>query len=175
VRTGEPRSAAANVVRRIADRANDYRPVNRAPRKRLDPLLLDEQLCFALYSASLAMTKAYKPLLESLGLTYPQYLVLLALWENDGIPLRELAERLHQDSGALTPVVKRLEAEGHVSRQRDPKDERNLAIVLTERGRELRQQAKRVNASIGVACGLDGDEAAKLRQTLRELRTSLTG
>jgi DNA-binding MarR family transcriptional regulator len=144
------------------------------PKKRTDPLLLDEQLCFALYSASLAMTKAYKPLLENLGLTYPQYLVLLTLWENDGISLRELAERLHQDSGALTPVVKRLEAEGHVRRERDPNDERNLAILLTESGRALRQQAKRVNAAIAVACGLDGDEAAKLRQTLRDLRASLS-
>jgi MarR family transcriptional regulator, organic hydroperoxide resistance regulator len=143
-------------------------------KKRPDPLLLDEQLCFALYSTSLAMTKAYKPLLESLGLTYPQYLVLLTLWENDGIPLRELAERLHQDSGALTPIVKRLEAEGHVRRERDPGDERNLAIVLTESGRALRQQAKRVNAAIAVACGLDGDDAAKLRQTLHALRASLT-
>jgi DNA-binding MarR family transcriptional regulator len=148
--------------------------VKSKPKKRPDPLLLDEQLCFALYSTSLAMTKAYKPLLENLGLTYPQYLVLLTLWEKDGIPLRELAERLHQDSGALTPVVKRLEADGHVRRARDPSDERNLAIQLTESGRALRQRAKRVNAAIAMACGLDGEEAAKLRQTLRALRASLT-
>jgi DNA-binding MarR family transcriptional regulator len=148
--------------------------VKSAHKRRVDPLLLDEQLCFALYSASLAMTKAYKPMLDGLGLTYPQYLVLLVLWEHEGIPLRELAGRLHQDSGALTPVVKRLEAEGHVIRDRDPKDERNLAISLTESGRALRQQAKRINAAIGVACGLEGDEATQLRQTLHELRASLT-
>jgi DNA-binding MarR family transcriptional regulator len=141
--------------------------------KNSDSLLLDQQLCFALYSASLAMTKLYKPLLESIGLTYPQYLVMLVLWENDGIPLRELAERLHQDSGALTPVVKRLEAEGHVRRQRDPEDERNLAIRLTETGRALRARAKRVHSAVGQACGLGSGEVASLRQTLLDLRASL--
>ena len=95
-----------------------------------DRLKLDQQLCFALYSTSLAMTKVYKPLLEAVGLTYPQYLMMLVLWESDGLTLKELAKRLHQDSGALTPVLKRLEAEGYVTRKRSLQDERNLSICL---------------------------------------------
>jgi DNA-binding MarR family transcriptional regulator len=142
--------------------------------KIVDPLGLDEQLCFALYSASLAMTKAYAPMLERLGLTYPQYLVLLALWEKDRVSLRELASRLHQDSGALTPVVKRLEAQGHLRRERNPSDERNLAIVLTRAGRGLRREAKRVHASIGRACGLRLGEESDLRRALWALRARLT-
>src|SRR3954463_1874064 len=94
-------------------------------------LLLDNQLCFALYSASLAMTKLYKPLLDELGLTYPQYLVMLVLWEGDGRTVSELGERLSLDSGTLTPLLKRLEAAQLVSRIRDTEDERRVHIMLT--------------------------------------------
>lgn len=138
-----------------------------------DPLLLDQQLCFALYSTSLAMTKVYKPLLEEVGLTYPQYLMMLVLWENDRLPLKELARRLHQDSGALTPVLKRLEAEGYVTRQRNAEDERNLSIELTESGRALRERAKKINGTIGAYCALGDAEMTQLRENLMTLRAKL--
>lgn len=138
-----------------------------------DPLLLDQQLCFALYSTSLAMTKVYKPLLEEVGLTYPQYLMMLVLWENDRLPLKELARRLHQDSGALTPVLKRLEAEGYVTRQRNAEDERNLSIELTESGRTLRERARKINGTISSYCALGDAEMTRLRENLMTLRAKL--
>ncbi|GAC1035857.1 MarR family transcriptional regulator [Pseudomonas sp. No.117] len=138
-----------------------------------DPLLLDQQLCFALYSTSLAMTKVYKPLLEEVGLTYPQYLMMLVLWENDHLPLKELARRLHQDSGALTPVLKRLEAEGYVTRQRSAEDERNLSIELTAQGRTLRERARKINGTIGGYCALGDAEMTELRENLMALRSKL--
>ena len=101
---------------------------------------LDNQLCFALYSASLATTKLYKPLLQPWGLTYPQYLVMLALWENDDCTVSELGERLFLDSGTLTPLFKRMESAGWLQRQRDSADERRVRIVLTAAGRELREK-----------------------------------
>src|SRR5436190_2142305 len=101
-------------------------------------LLLDNQLCFALYSASLAMTKLYKPLLDELGLTYPQYLAMLALWEQDGLMVSELGKRLRLDSGTLTPLLKRMEAAGLVARTRDAQDERRVHISLTASGRRLK-------------------------------------
>ena len=138
-----------------------------------DPLLLDQQLCFALYSTSLAMTKVYKPLLEEVGLTYPQYLMMLVLWENDQLPLKELARRLHQDSGALTPVLKRLEAEGYLTRQRNAEDERNLSIELTERGRALREQARKINGTVSGYCALGDAQLDQLRENLKALRARL--
>jgi DNA-binding MarR family transcriptional regulator len=138
-----------------------------------DPLFLDAQLCFALYSTSLAMTKVYKPLLESLGITYPQYLVMLVLWEEDRITLKTLSERLHQDPGALTPVVKRLEVEGYLRRKRNAEDERNLAIELTEKGRALRTKGTKVNAAIFRACAMDDSEMGRLRKALVGLRGRL--
>ena len=138
-----------------------------------DPLLLDQQLCFALYSTSLAMTKVYKPLLEEVGLTYPQYLMMLVLWENDRLPLKELARRLHQDSGALTPVLKRLEAEGYVTRQRNAEDERNLSIELTEAGRALRERAREINGTISGYCALGDAQMNALRENLMTLRAKL--
>ena len=101
---------------------------------------LDNQLCFALYSASLATTKLYKPLLQPWGLTYPQYLVMLALWENDDCMVSELGERLFLDSGTLTPLLKRMESAGWLQRRRDRADERRVRIVLTAAGRELREK-----------------------------------
>src|SRR3954463_5660435 len=107
-------------------------------------LLLDNQLCFALYSASLAMTKLYKPLLDDLGLTYPQYLVMLVLWEGDGLMVSELGQRLRLDSGTLTPLCKRREGAGFVSRMRAVEDERRVLIHLTAPGRRLKARAARV-------------------------------
>ena len=107
-----------------------------------DMLKLDNQLCFAVYSTSLAMTRLYKPLLDKLGLTYPQYLVMLALWERDGLTVSELGERLFLDSGTLTPLLKRLEAAGLLVRLRDVQDERRVRITLTGQGRALRDGAQ---------------------------------
>lgn len=133
-------------------------------------LHLDNQLCFALYSASLMMTKAYKPLLEKLGLTYPQYLVMLILWEKDGIGLKDIAERLITESGALTPVLKRLEQQGLLTRQRIPDNERALEIKLTKEGKALQQQAFAVLQQIGLACGMELTELVRLRTELQQLR-----
>lgn len=104
-------------------------------------LLLDNQLCFAMYSASLAMTKTYKKLLGELGLTYPQYLVLMVLWEQDGMIVSELGKRLYLDSGTLTPLLKRLETMGLLHRQRDSADERRVAVTLSDAGKALKQRA----------------------------------
>ena len=103
-----------------------------------NPLLLDSQLCFALYSTSLAMNKVYRKLLGGLDLTYPQYLVMLVLWEGDGITVTDIGERLFLDSATLTPLLKRLEAAGLVSRTRAQADERQVIVALTRQGRELR-------------------------------------
>ena len=136
-------------------------------------LLLDNQLCFALYSASLTMTKVYKPLLEAIGLTYPQYLVMLVLWERDGLPLKDIGERLFLDSGTLTPLLKRLETAGRIHRARDPGDERQVIITLTEEGKALGRTAKSISTDILRATGLDGKVAGRLRSDLIQLRRGL--
>ncbi|WP_258405618.1 MarR family winged helix-turn-helix transcriptional regulator [Shewanella zhangzhouensis] len=136
-------------------------------------LLLDNQLCFALYSTSLAMTSLYKPLLEPLGLTYTQYLIMLILWEQDGMGLKDIAERLGQQSGALTPVIKRLESQGLVHRRRSDEDERSLVISLTEAGKAMEQQALEVNQCIISHCGMEIPELQALKQLLDDLRYKL--
>lgn len=137
-------------------------------------LKLDNQLCFALYSTSLAMTKAYKPRLEALGLTYPQYLVMLVLWQQDGVTLRDIAEKMWMDSGALTPVLKRLEQQGLLTRRRVSGNERALEICLTQAGQLLKTQAAAVVLEIGNACGLEFSELVNLRQQLQQLRQQLS-
>ena len=137
-----------------------------------DPLRLDEQLCFALYAASRALTRVYAPLLEPLGLTYPQYLVMLVLWEHDGASVKQLGERLALDSGTLTPLLKRLEQHGMVTRRRDPDDERVVRIDLTAEGKKLRGKARRVPTELACRAGFDpGDERerAQLARLRREL------
>ena len=114
----------------------------------IDPLHLDNQLCFALYSSSLLLTKAYKPLLAEIGLTYPQYLAMLALWEDDGVTVGTLGARLFLDSGTLTPLLKRLEAAKLVKRVRSDADERQVLIHLTEKGRALRKSAATIPARL---------------------------
>ena len=136
-------------------------------------LALDMQLCFALYSASLAMTKLYKPLLAPLGLTYPQYLVMLVLWEEDGQPVSAIGERLTLDSGTLTPLLKRLEAAGLVQRLRDAGDERRVLIQLTAEGRAMKAQAQRVPKEVLCATDCQLDEISQLTQRLRALRDNL--
>ena len=137
-------------------------------------LALDRQLCFALYSASLAMTKAYKPLLEPLGLTYPQYLAMLVLWETDGVSVSQLGERLRLDSGTLTPLLKRLEAQALVQRLRDASDERRVLLRLTAAGRALKARARTVPQAIACAIACDLQQLADLTTRLGALRDQLT-
>jgi len=150
------------------------RPASPAERASGDGWLqLDRQLCFALYSASLAMTKRYKPLLDPLGLTYPQYLVMLVLWESDGISVGDLGERLCLDSGTLTPLLKRLETAGHVRRERDRADERRVHVHLTPSGRALRARAQVVPRTLARASGCGADEIAAMVARLKTLREQL--
>ena len=137
-------------------------------------LLLDNQVCFALYSASLAMTKLYKPLLDAIGLTYPQYLVMLVLWEQDGPTVSELGERLFLDSGTLTPLLKRLETSGLVERQRDPQDERRVRITLTSQGRALRDQAVAIPQCVLQSSQCSIAELTALTTELKQLRDRLS-
>lgn len=136
-------------------------------------LRLDNQVCFALYSASLAMTKLYKPLLDAIGLTYPQYLVMLVLWERDGVTVSELGERLFLDSGTLTPLLKRLEAQGHIARLRDVQDERRVRITLTPAGRALREGAERIPPCVLESSQCSIAELTTLTAELRQLRDRL--
>jgi DNA-binding MarR family transcriptional regulator len=138
-------------------------------------LLLDNQLCFALYSTSLAMTKFYKPLLEELGLTYPQYLAMLVLWERDGLMVSELGERLYLDSGTLTPLLKRLEAAGLVARTRDVQDERRVHISLTAAGRKLKARAQKIPGCVLSASQCSIPELVQLTGQIRALRERLAG
>ena len=135
--------------------------------------LLDNQLCFALYSASLAMTKAYKPHLDAVGLTYPQYLVLLVLWEQDDQTVSEIGDRLYLDSGTLTPLLKRLEASGYIQRQRDPEDERRVRIVLTTTGKQLKRKVQAVPQTLFEATQCSRKETAAFTETLKALRHNL--
>lgn len=132
-------------------------------------LLLQDQLCFALYAASRSVTTRYRPLLEELGLTYPQYLVMLALWEQDSVSVRELGASLQLDSSTLSPLLKRLEAAGLISRRRRPDDERSVAVTLTRAGAELRERARSVPLAIGEAMGLTPEQDATAKQLLRLL------
>ena len=134
---------------------------------------LDNQLCFALYSTSLAMTKVYKPLLAEMGLTYPQYVVMLVLWEADGLMVSEIGERLFLDSGTLTPLLKRLEANGLITRVRYTGDERRVHIKLTDGGRALKKSAEKIPACIMALTQCDIPELLSLGQELKTLRERL--
>jgi DNA-binding MarR family transcriptional regulator len=137
------------------------------------PLSLASQLCFAVYSTAHAFNRIYKPLLDPLGLTYPQYLVMLVLWEHDDQSVKALGERLFLDSGTLTPLLKRLEAAGLVRRTRDRADERQVRIALTEAGAALRARAKSVPAAIACASGLGAEDAEQTRDRLLDLQAAL--
>ena len=131
---------------------------------------LDRQLCFALYSSSLLMTKLYKPVLGALGLTYPQYLVLLALWQADAMGVGELGEQLYLDSGTLTPLLKRMETAGWLSRERATHDERRVIVKLTPAGRALRRKAAHVPVDVACATGCKLTEINELTTQLQMLR-----
>ena len=138
-----------------------------------NPLRLEHQLCFATHAAALALQKVYRPLLRPLGLTYPQYLALLVLWEEPEVTLGELGRRLLLDSGTLTPLVKRLEQAGWVMRRRDEADERRLLVSLTPAGRRLRDKARDIPACMLQTCGLQAQEAQRLKQRMDSLRQQL--
>jgi len=133
-------------------------------------LQLDHQLCFALYSASLAMTKLYKPLLAPLGLTYPQYLALLCLWESDGVTVSHLGERLQLDSGTLTPLLKRMEAAGWLRRERSAEDERRVLVWLTPAGQALKTQARAIPQCVLQAAECSLRDIQTLTTQVRALR-----
>ncbi|MDA2803893.1 MarR family winged helix-turn-helix transcriptional regulator [Nocardiopsis suaedae] len=138
-----------------------------------DPLSLDAQLCFTVYAASRALTGLYRDLLADLGLTYPQYLVMLVLWERGPVPVKELGAALRLDSGTLSPLLRRLEAAGLVGRERSGSDERVVRAVLTERGAAMRERAERIPERVLCATGLDGQEARTLRALLDRVTSSL--
>ena len=137
------------------------------------PLRLDSMLCFALYATAHAFTRFYKPRLEALDLTYPQYLVFVALWEKDGVTVSALGSRLYLDSGTITPLIKRLEARGLVKRVRDSEDERQVRILLTPAGRALQAKAAAIPLQVGQGLDLDAAAADRLRRDLLDLRDRL--
>jgi MarR family transcriptional regulator, organic hydroperoxide resistance regulator len=136
-------------------------------------LSLDRQLCFALYSASRAMTAAYRPILGELNLTYPQYLVMLVLWEQGRITVGRLGQRLQLDSGTLSPLLKRLEANGFVGRERSPADERTVLVSLTPAGRRLERRAQCIPERLLASTGLTEQDGADLRDAVRQLTDAL--
>ncbi|EME23115.1 MarR family winged helix-turn-helix transcriptional regulator [Rhodococcus triatomae] len=136
-------------------------------------LALDQQLCFALYAASRAMTATYRPMLDELGLTYPQYLVLLTLWERDGRGVREIGDALDLDSGTLSPLLKRMETLGLIERRRQSDDERRVLIHLTDHGRELREPARTIPRRLASCAGMPPEELIALRSTLKHLTATL--
>lgn len=134
---------------------------------------LDRQLCFSIYGADLAINRTYKPLLDRLGLTYPQYLVLHALWERDGLTISGIADRLALEPSTITPLVKRLEAAGFLARRRNPEDERQVRVGLTDRGREMREESACLGEALLAKAGMSLEELAHLNRQVQRLRDAL--
>ncbi|MFG3339372.1 MarR family winged helix-turn-helix transcriptional regulator [Glycomyces sp. NPDC048151] len=134
---------------------------------------LREQACFALYTASRAVIGLYRPLLDKLGLTYPQYLVLMALWETDGLTVSGLGDALQLDSGTLSPLLKRLEAAGFVERRRGSEDERRVTVHLTEAGAALEREGCEITQVVGSAAGMPYEDLVALRDKLHEFTDSI--
>lgn len=141
--------------------------------KNYDCLKLDNQLCFPLYACSKEIVRRYKPFLDELDLTYTQYITMMVLWEKEKINVKELGERLYLDSGTLTPVLKKLESKGYITRERSRKDERNLIISITAQGRELRNSAADIPLKMGACVQLDPKEAAELYRILHKIMDGL--
>ncbi len=139
------------------------------------PLPLDHQLCFSLYSASMAVSRAYKPMLDALGITYPQYLVLHVLWEADGATVGAIAERLKLESSTVTPLVKRLEAAGLATRARNPADERQVQVRLTDAGRAIREQCGCLGEALVARSGMKIADLGALNGQVQALRDALAG
>ncbi|WP_029432115.1 MarR family winged helix-turn-helix transcriptional regulator [Blastococcus sp. URHD0036] len=137
-----------------------------------DPLALERQVCFALSVAARTVVSVYRPWLEPMGLTHPQYLVMLALWQHGPLALKDLSRMLQLDPGTLSPLVKRLEAAGYVRRDRDARDERNLAIALTDPGRALRERAERIPEGIVASLGLPVADLVALQQALTRVNAA---
>ena len=146
-----------------------------AQRPEVDPLALESQICFALSVASRSVVAAYRPVLEPLGLTHPQYLVMLALWQGPALALKDLATALRLDPGTLSPLVKRLEAQGLVTRRRGSTDERTLAIALTPAGAALRAEAESIPARMMERLGVERDELVVLHRTMSKLIAAAGG
>ncbi len=139
-----------------------------------ESLKLGNQLCFPLYACSKEIIKKYKPFLDPLGLTYTQYITLMALWEENNVTVKALGERLYLDSGTLTPLLKKMENQGLVTRVRSPKDERNVYISLTEKGSALKDEALTVPKQIGGCISLSKEEAVSLQRLLNKVLKQLT-
>lgn len=140
-----------------------------------ETLRLDNQLCFSLYATSKEIIRRYKPLLDKFDITYTQYITLLALWEQDGILVKTLGERLYLDSGTLTPLLTKLESKGLIVKVKDTKDSRETTIHLTGKGRELKEKIVVVPSSMGACVKLDFDDFVLLQKLLRKVRNGLTG
>jgi DNA-binding MarR family transcriptional regulator len=138
-------------------------------------LKLSDQLCFAAYSVAHAFNRVYKPLLDPLGLTYPQYLVLLVLWEQDDLAVKEIGQLLHLDSGTLTPLLKRMERAGLVQRRRDERDERLVRVTLTSKGQDLQAPVAEARREVACATGLPAQELDALKEQIGRLRANLDG
>jgi MarR family transcriptional regulator, organic hydroperoxide resistance regulator len=154
-------------------RDKDFKKMARKPVAVDQPLKLDNQICFAVYSAAHAFNRVYKPLLDRLGLTYPQYLVMLVLWERDGVPLKDIGQRLFLDSGTLTPLLKRLEAAQLIKRTRSKEDERQVLIALTAHGQALKEKARAVPMSILDASACSVGELIAMKDQIVALRDRL--
>ncbi|SFP98370.1 MarR family winged helix-turn-helix transcriptional regulator [Hymenobacter arizonensis] len=149
--------------------------MDKIPESAPNPLLkLDNQLCFSVYALSRLITKTYQPLLEQLDVTYPQYLVLLVLWEHNTLSVKQLGEKLLLDSGTLTPLLKRMEQRQWLSRQRDPRDERSVVVTLTDAGRGLERNAQQIPEQVAERLQMAPPELAVLRTQLQQLVTLLT-
>ncbi|MEU4162590.1 MarR family transcriptional regulator [Actinoplanes sp. NPDC026670] len=140
-----------------------------------DPLALEQQVCFAMSVAARSVVAIYRPLLEPMGLTHPQYLVMLALWQHSPLSVRRLSELLQLDPGTLSPLLKRLEAIGYLRRERDRADERSLAITLTERGRALRADAERIPPAVVERLGMPIEELRRVHEALTRVIAAATG
>ena len=136
---------------------------------------LERQLCFAVYSTAHAFTRAYKPILDKVGLTYPQYLAMLVLWEKSELPVKTIGEKLDLDSGTLSPLLKRLEQNGLIKRNRDSRDERQVLVSLTPKGDAMRGEVDTIMGSIGEAIGCTLEEMTEIRKLLEGLRSNLNG
>lgn len=136
---------------------------------------LDRQLCFSIYGADLAINRTYKPLLDQLGLTYPQYLVLHALWESDGLTITGIADRLALEPSTITPLVKRLELAGFLTRLRNPSDERQVQVSLTDKGRDMREESACLGEALLKKAGMSLQELGDLNRQVQRLRDALSG
>lgn len=141
--------------------------------EKLDTLQLDNQICFPLYVISKEITGLYRPFLDEIGITYPQYLVMMVLWENDGLTVSHIGERIFLDSGTLTPLLKRLEKKGIITRKRKKEDERVVEIFLTESGKQLKEKACEIPEKIKNKIGINKDEFLQLKNTILNILTKI--